>query len=231
MTGTPFFTRRVVSVLLGLVPWATAFGIVNDSDLDGIVDSDDNCIEIANADQRDSNEDGVGNACDGDFDGSCLVSFEDLGIMKAAFFLPGATDTDMNGDGQTNFADLGSLKRGFFLEPGPSGVVNECGLGFVTYSVDTQPVYFEKCDPCHTELGAGHHNIGTTYNDALHPALNPDCAGLNVGQCTIVRIRSGDMPDGGGCTGDPDRDSSNPACLTRTEQDLIQGWIDAGLPE
>ena len=122
MTRTPFFIRRVVSVLLGLVPWATAFGIVNDSDLDGIVDSDDNCIEIANADQRDSNEDGVGNACDGDFDGSCLVSFEDLGIMKAAFFL-------------------------------------------------------------------------------------------------------------GGCTGDPDRDSSNPACLTRTEQDLIQGWIDAGLPE
>jgi hypothetical protein len=231
MARTPFFTLPVMAAVLSMVPSASALGVVTDTDLDGIVDSADNCIDVANADQRDSNDEGIGNACDADFDASCSVNFGDLGLMQAAFFQPGTSEMDMNGDGQTNFTDLGSMKRDFFLAPGPSGIVNGCGLGFVTYNEDTQPTFFEKCDPCHTELGHGHHNIGTTYNDAFHPAVNPDCAGLNVGQCTIVRIRSGDMPEGAGCTGIPDQDAANPACLTQLEQDLVQAWIDAGLPE
>jgi hypothetical protein len=81
MTRTPVFTRRVVFVLLGLVPLATTFDIVNDSDPDGIVDSDDDCIEIANADQRDSNADGIGNACDGDFD-TCSVDTQPIYFEK-----------------------------------------------------------------------------------------------------------------------------------------------------
>ena len=64
MTGTPFFTGRVVCVLIGLHLCTPVFGVVNDTDRDGVVDSADNCIEIANGDQRDSNADGIGNACD-----------------------------------------------------------------------------------------------------------------------------------------------------------------------
>jgi len=118
------------------------------------------------------------------------------------------------------------------IAPIPSGIESTCGgLGFVTYTEDTQPIYFNKCDPCHTTFGLGGHNIGTNYEDALQPADNPACTGLTVGACTIVRIQSGEMPEGAGCTGDPDQDADNPACTTQHEQDLIQAWIDGGLPE
>jgi len=39
------------------------------------------------------------------------------------------------------------------------------------------------------------------------------------------------MPQGANCDGDPAQDTGNPACLTQAEQDIIQAWIDGGLPE
>jgi hypothetical protein len=222
-------TVVVLPALLALGPSVVAVPI--DTDLDGVSDGADNCINVANTTQLDTNGDGIGNACDGDFDDSCTVNFVDLGTMKSVFLQPDTTDTDMNGDGQTNFVDLGMLKAGFLLPPGPSGDVNVCNIGFSTYTADTQPIFFEKCDPCHTTLGFGGHNIGTDYEDAFLPADNNDCTGLNIGQCTIVRIQSGEMPEGAGCTGDPEQDADNPDCTTQLEQDLIQAWIDAGLPE
>jgi hypothetical protein len=35
-----------------------------DTDGDGIIDDIDNCVEVANADQADSNMNGIGDACD-----------------------------------------------------------------------------------------------------------------------------------------------------------------------
>jgi len=105
-----------------------SYGSTQDSDGDGVADNADNCTTYANANQRDTDADGFGNVCDGDFDNNCTVNFVDLGTMKNAFFDPGTTHTDMNGDGQTNFIDLGLLKRGFLQPPGPSGVPNICAL-------------------------------------------------------------------------------------------------------
>lgn len=97
-----------------------------DSDSDGHVDDADNCTLVPNADQRDTNGDGIGNRCDGDFDDNCSVNFLDLGIMNSEFFQVGDLDTDMSGDQVVNFLDLALLKGGFFLPPGPSGVPNIC---------------------------------------------------------------------------------------------------------
>jgi hypothetical protein len=98
--------------------------IVLDGDTDGLLDAEDNCTEIANADQRDTNGDGFGNACDPDLNDDGIVNFVDLGLMKAAFFGTDA-DADLNGDGNVNFVDLGTLKQFFFQPPGPSGVASE----------------------------------------------------------------------------------------------------------
>ncbi|MHC4623035.1 MAG: thrombospondin type 3 repeat-containing protein, partial [Planctomycetota bacterium] len=43
---------------------AYIFGVVCDTDNDGIVDSNDNCPYTANPDQADSDSDGIGNVCD-----------------------------------------------------------------------------------------------------------------------------------------------------------------------
>ncbi len=47
----------------------TCQDLPKDSDGDGILDSSDNCPEVANPDQRDEDGDGIGDACDDDRDG------------------------------------------------------------------------------------------------------------------------------------------------------------------
>jgi len=98
--------------------------VVDDRDLDGIAASLDNCTEVANADQLDSDDDGYGNLCDADLDNSGgLVNFADLALFRGAFGTPNA-DADFNGSGGlVNFADLAILRALFGKAPGPSGVV------------------------------------------------------------------------------------------------------------
>lgn len=94
--------------------------LTGDTDSDGIADGIDNCTQIANADQRDTNGDGFGNICDPDLDNNGTVNFVDLSLLQGSFFLPGDLDSDFNGDGQTNFADLAVMANFFFGSPGPA---------------------------------------------------------------------------------------------------------------
>ena len=108
-----------------VTPWAVAVTAAPDSDSDGVLDSLDNCRLVANADQRDTDADGIGNACDADLNNDCSVNFIDLGLLKGVFFGTDP-DADFNGDGSVNFLDLGIMKSAFFQPPGPSGVPNVC---------------------------------------------------------------------------------------------------------
>ncbi len=90
-------------------------------DGDGIPDADDNCVDVPNPGQRDTNLDGYGNLCDADLNNDGAVDFLDLGLLKAVFFTDDA-DADLNGDGSVDFLDLGLMKSLFFQPPGPSGL-------------------------------------------------------------------------------------------------------------
>lgn len=92
-----------------------------DSDNDGVADGLDNCTEVFNADQRDSNADGFGNECDADLNNDGIVNAVDLGLLRVAFFTDDA-DADLNGDGTVNIVDLGRMRSLFFSPPGPSGL-------------------------------------------------------------------------------------------------------------
>ncbi|MFK8016238.1 MAG: proprotein convertase P-domain-containing protein [Gammaproteobacteria bacterium] len=108
-----------------LLPVTMSTGV--DSDDDGVLDDVDNCTSVANADQRDSNGDGFGNACDADLNNDCTVNVVDLGILRSVFF-SGNADADLNGDGVVNVADLGLLRLAFFGPPGPAAEPNGCSV-------------------------------------------------------------------------------------------------------
>ena len=98
------------------------FKSIPDSDADKILDAMDNCTQVVNLDQRDTDADGYGNYCDPDFDNNLIVNASDLAFFKTKFFTTDV-DADLNGDGLVNAADLAILKLMFFSAPGPSGLV------------------------------------------------------------------------------------------------------------
>ena len=126
-----------------------------DTDADGVGDASDNCLDVSNPDQQDSDADGFGNLCDGDLNNDCMVDFSDLAQMKAVFF--GDDDNaDLNGDDSVNFVDFALLKALLFLPPGPSGLVSEC--------VALEPPMFEDVSESLPALYAG-PSFGASWGD------------------------------------------------------------------
>jgi hypothetical protein len=95
----------------------------------------DNCSEVPNPDQRDTNQDGYGNLCDADFDNNGVVGGSDYILMSIAY---GSSlndpedpddddanydpDIDMDGDGSIGAADWDLFLPYWGAAPGPSGL-------------------------------------------------------------------------------------------------------------
>jgi len=91
-----------------------------DTDGDGVPDSRDNCTLVPNPDQRDSDGDGYGDACDADVNNDGIVNSIDLALVRTAFGGRGPNRADLNGDGLINALDLALVRRLFSTRPGPS---------------------------------------------------------------------------------------------------------------
>src|SRR5262245_23136942 len=95
MNTSPILRHAIAIALVTLPICARA----TDTDADGISDTADNCIEVANPDQRDTNADGYGNVCDADLDNNLIVNFGDVGLLKQVFFKSnGDLDFDPDAD-------------------------------------------------------------------------------------------------------------------------------------
>jgi hypothetical protein len=70
-----------------------------DSDNDGTLDCKDNCPTVANADQKDSDNDGIGDACDSDRDGDGVDNSSDCAPDDPTKFKLWTVYVDVDGDG------------------------------------------------------------------------------------------------------------------------------------
>jgi hypothetical protein len=119
-----------------------------------------------------------------------------------------------------------------------------------TYDVSLQKILSSKCAPCHTTAGSGGHNLAAVYDDYKKDLVVPmgdteeatkafaaefkpctDNGAKTVGSCAPLLVKSGAMPKGAGCTGDPSKDTANPACLTAAEQRALSVWASNGFPK
>jgi len=103
-----------------------------DGDADGMPDSCDNCSAVRNGldapapgEQRDSDDDGFGNACDCDFDQNGRCGVEDIATFLTDLIAGRGDTTDMNGDDRVDISDFIYFVHGFLAgTPGPSGVAH-----------------------------------------------------------------------------------------------------------
>jgi uncharacterized protein (TIGR03790 family) len=102
-----------------------------DGDADGVPDATDVCRSVPNPDQRDTDGDGLGNACDADVDqdGRVTTSWGEAFPRSArgdvewiALSARGGgleADHDLDGDGRVDERDVSMAQIGLFRPPGP----------------------------------------------------------------------------------------------------------------
>jgi len=117
--------RTLVAATLALLLWGTpamAGPPAVDSDGDGWNDIEDNCSDISNPDQDDTDGDECGNRCDADYNNNGFVNFIDFSQFSAAF---GSFDLEKDHTapmtGPVNFLDFSFFSANFGTVPGPSG--------------------------------------------------------------------------------------------------------------
>lgn len=108
--------------------YAIAWRREADTDHDGIANLRDNCILVANADQKDTDGDGFGNPCDGDLNNDFKTNTLDLNLYKLVHRTKEGNskydpNADFNNDGEINTLDLNIYKNLHRNPPGPSGFV------------------------------------------------------------------------------------------------------------
>ncbi len=156
--------------------------------------------------------------------GACA---EDVGDGEAT----GTTDADSGTAGGGSSTGAGS--EGSSSSSGADTQGATTGTGETVGFGDLSPIFNHKCGPCHVTASFGGHNLGSAdpavgFADSQLPANSAACDGLTKGACSRVRVQSGSMPMGLGCTGDPGTDAANQSCLTEREQELLAAWIEGG---
>ena len=109
-----------------LVDYAVVNVTVTNPDLDddGVLNTEDNCILLPNPSQCDSDGDGYGNRCDGDFTGNKLTNAQDTIVMRQLIQDPSVPPTynrgDINCNGFVNAQDTALFRQLLGKPPGPS---------------------------------------------------------------------------------------------------------------
>lgn len=95
-----------------------------DQDDDGVDDSLDDCLTLANPGQQDADQDGYGNLCDADFNDNGIVGANDVAAIaaRAGFPAAGNEEFDLDSSGAVGANDVARAASASGLAPGPSGL-------------------------------------------------------------------------------------------------------------
>jgi hypothetical protein len=101
--GRNYLLQVIPKPVQGAFAWdyALAWQIVADADGDGVADVQDNCLQNSNANQLDTDSDGMGNACDADDDNDGLADTLEIAIGTDPLL-----DADADGDGLSDFQEV-----------------------------------------------------------------------------------------------------------------------------
>lgn len=106
--------------------YGLAWQLRRDTDADTVYDDSDNCINIANPEQIDSDSDGYGNHCDGDFNNNSSTNAQDYVLFKLQLGQPSTppnyNQCDMNANGFVNAQDYVLFRATLGAQAGPSGL-------------------------------------------------------------------------------------------------------------
>jgi hypothetical protein len=112
---------------------ATNFGVyeftivTGDADADGVDNHFDNCTNVANASQCDTDGDGFGNRCDGDLNNNGFTNAQDTTLFRQQLGLPSVAPTynqaDLNCNGFVNAQDTALFRTLLGVPSGPSALV------------------------------------------------------------------------------------------------------------
>lgn len=120
-SGADSFTFKAIGAT-GLASNIAAISITikNDSDGDSVFDDVDNCSQIANSHQLNTDNDRYGDLCDPDLDNDGWVTFGDVARFRLDRRNPSyIQNADFNSDGFVDDQDQTLLKKYLFGPPGP----------------------------------------------------------------------------------------------------------------
>ena len=115
-TIDPIFSEHAYSILDPIEVVVINEDNEKDQDLDEIIDKLDNCVSIANTDQIDMDNDGIGDVCDDDIDGDGVLNqveisdntdeFNPCSFLAIHITLPVSNEIDCDSDGIPDHIDL-----------------------------------------------------------------------------------------------------------------------------
>lgn len=114
----------VGALITGLVLASEAHAQIPDFDSDGIPDGLDNCSEVFNQWNDDTDEDDCGNLCDADYNDSGRVGMADFNEFRTAFTMAGDEEkchVEPVAGCTVGFPDFTIFASLFLGIPGPSG--------------------------------------------------------------------------------------------------------------